>query len=224
MKSLRKVADTGRTIVATIHQPSSQVFDMFDDLLLLKKGGHVVFYGETGVCSSNLIAYFEGLGATPMNVGENPATWMLNVLGEHISVKNEASGEDEDLNFATAWKESSNSVEVSKRLTEITETKEEEMEIKFEDTYAVGWLKRDNLMGNRLVKIYWRSPTYNLARMALSAVIALLLGSMFIPLRDTQLYTEAQITRYVVILWSLSSRARCNIFLYQSSLSVCVLF
>lgn len=224
MKSLRKVADTGRTIVATIHQPSSQVFDMFDDLLLLKKGGQVVFYGETGVCSSNLIAYFEGLGATPMNVGENPATWMLNVLGEHISVKNEASGEDEELNFATAWKESSNSVEVSKRLTEITETKEEEMEIKFEDTYAVGWLKRDNLMGNRLVKIYWRSPAYNLARMALSAVIALLLGSMFIPLRDTQVYTEAQITRCVVILWLLSSRARCNIFPHKSCLSLCVLF
>jgi len=223
MKSLRKVADTGRTIVATIHQPSSQVFDMFDDLLLLKKGGQVVFYGETGVCSSNLIAYFEGLGATPMNVGENPATWMLNVLGEHISIKNEASGEDEELNFATAWKESSNSVEVSKRLTEITETKEEEMEIKFEDTYAVGWLKRDNLMGNRLVKIYWRSPAYNLARMALSAVIALLLGSMFIPLRDTQTYSEAQITRCVVILWLLSSRARCNIFPHQNCLSLCVL-
>lgn len=224
MKSLRKVADTGRTIVATIHQPSSQVFDMFDDLLLLKKGGHVVFYGETGVCSSNLIAYFEGLGATPMNVGENPATWMLNVLGEHISVKNKASGEDEELNFAIAWKESSNSVEVSKRLTELSETKEEEMEIKFEDTYAVGWLKRDNLMGNRLVKIYWRSPAYNLARMALSAVIALLLGSMFIPLRDAQIYTEAQITRCVVILWLLSSRARCNIFPHQTCLSLCVLF
>ena len=97
-------------------------------------------------------------------------------------------------------------------------------EIKFEDTYAVGWLKRDNLMGNRLVKIYWRSPAYNLARMALSAVIALLLGSMFIPLRDTQTYSEAQITRCVVILWLLSSRARCNIFPHQSCLSLCVLF
>ena len=194
MKSLRKVADTGRTIVATIHQPSSQVFDMFDDLLLLKKGGEVVFYGETGVCSSNLISYFEGLGATPMNVGENPATWMLNVLGEHISVKG-ANGEDDDLNFATAWKESSNCIDVAKRLTEITETKDEEMEIKFDSTFAVGRFKRDNLMGNRLVKIYWRSPAYNLARMALSVVIALLLGSMFIPIREAPVFSEAQITR-----------------------------
>lgn len=47
---------------------------MFDDLLLLKKGGEVVFHGELGGCSSKLISYFEGLGASPMNNGENPAS------------------------------------------------------------------------------------------------------------------------------------------------------
>ena len=39
MTALKKMCDTGRTVVATIHHPSSAVFDMFDDLLLLKKGG-----------------------------------------------------------------------------------------------------------------------------------------------------------------------------------------
>jgi len=39
MNALKKLCDSGRTVVATIHQPSSSVFDMFDDLLLLKKGG-----------------------------------------------------------------------------------------------------------------------------------------------------------------------------------------
>jgi len=213
MNSLRKVADTGRTIVATIHQPSSQVFDMFDDLLLLKKGGEVVFYGETGVCSSNLISYFEGLGATPMNMGENPATWMLNVLGERISVKGE-SGEDEALNFATAWTQSSNCADVAKRLTEITETRNDDMEIKFDGEFPVGWFKRDTLMGNRLVLIYWRSPAYNLARMALSVVIALLLGSMFIPIRDTPVYSEAQITRLVVVVSSPLSLSLVAAFTY----------
>jgi len=196
MNCLRKITDTGRTIVATIHQPSSQVFDMFDDLLLLKKGGEVVFYGETGVCSSNLISYFEGLGVTPMNTGENPATWMLNVLGEHISAKGQ-SGEDEVLSFATAWNQSSNCADLANHLAEINETREEEMEIKFDSTFPVGWFKRDSLMGNRLVKIYWRSPAYNLARMALSVLIALLLGSMFIPIRNHLVFSEAEITRLV---------------------------
>ena len=87
MNALRKICDTGRTVVATIHQPSSAVFDMFDDLLLLKKGGKVVYFGELGLCSCNLVTYFEGLGSSRMNRGENPATWMLNVLGEKIMVK-----------------------------------------------------------------------------------------------------------------------------------------
>lgn len=39
MNALKNICDKGRTVVATIHQPSSAVFDMFDDLLLLKKGG-----------------------------------------------------------------------------------------------------------------------------------------------------------------------------------------
>ena len=34
----------------------------------------MVFHGELGDCSSNLITYFEGLGASPLGVGENPAS------------------------------------------------------------------------------------------------------------------------------------------------------
>lgn len=86
MNALRKIASTGRTVVATIHQPSSTVFDMFDDLLLLKKGGEVVFYGQLGHCSSNLIEYFESLGVTPMNKGENPASESLRHLSYTCSL------------------------------------------------------------------------------------------------------------------------------------------
>ncbi|KAG3231395.1 hypothetical protein PI124_g23509 [Phytophthora idaei] len=38
MDGVRKVANTGRTIVCTIHQPSAVVFSVFDSLLLLKRG------------------------------------------------------------------------------------------------------------------------------------------------------------------------------------------
>ena len=37
-KSLRKLASRGKTIICTIHQPSSEVFAMFDRILLLSEG------------------------------------------------------------------------------------------------------------------------------------------------------------------------------------------
>jgi len=193
MNALKKICNTGRTVVATIHQPSSSVFDMFDDLLLLKKGGEVVFFGDLGCCSCNLVRYFEGLDASCMSKGENPATWMLNVLGEKIMVKGD-NGEDEPLDFSKAWTDSSNNVDLQRRLVEAAESQDDTLEIKYETEFAATWWRRDTLMARRLVTIYWRSPAYNLSRLALSLVIALLLGSVFIPIRKHTIFSEAEIT------------------------------
>ena len=59
MRAIRKVAATKRAVICTIHQPSTYLFEMFDSLLLLKKGGQVVFFGPVGEGSCNLIRYFE---------------------------------------------------------------------------------------------------------------------------------------------------------------------
>lgn len=59
MRAIRKVAATQRAVICTIHQPSTYLFEMFDALLLLKKGGQVVFFGPLGDHSSNLISYLQ---------------------------------------------------------------------------------------------------------------------------------------------------------------------
>ena len=82
MRVLLKVARSGRTVVCTIHQPSTAIFNFFDDLLLLKRGGEVVYFGQLGDGSEKLIDYLEGIPATkPCPKGFNPATWMLEVIG-----------------------------------------------------------------------------------------------------------------------------------------------
>ncbi|GLE00166.1 hypothetical protein PINS_up008893 [Pythium insidiosum] len=94
MDGVRKVANTGRTIVCTIHQPSSEVFQVFDSLLLLKRGGETVFFGELGESASELIEYFESVpGVAPIEDGYNPATWMLEVIGAGVG---NASGSTTD--------------------------------------------------------------------------------------------------------------------------------
>jgi ABC-type multidrug transport system ATPase subunit len=82
MRILLKVARSGRTVVCTIHQPSTAIFNFFDDLLLLKRGGEVVYFGELGEHSKILVDYMEAVpGTKPCPTGYNPATWMLEVIG-----------------------------------------------------------------------------------------------------------------------------------------------
>lgn len=88
MDGVRKVADSGRTVICTIHQPSTEVFLLFDHLLLLQRGGETVFFGDLGHRGDALISYFQGLGlprsAPTFKPGDNPATWMLEVIGAGV--------------------------------------------------------------------------------------------------------------------------------------------
>ncbi|CAF3466619.1 unnamed protein product [Fusarium graminearum] len=84
---MRKLAMAGQTIICTIHQPSAALFEAFDVLLLLAKGGRTTYFGPTGKDSSTVLRYFAENGATP--VGDvNPAEFIVDVVqgrfGSHL--------------------------------------------------------------------------------------------------------------------------------------------
>ncbi|VAH79294.1 unnamed protein product [Triticum turgidum subsp. durum] len=80
MRAVRNTVNTGRTVVCTIHQPSIDIFEAFDELFLMKRGGEEIYVGPLGHNSSKLIEYFEGIeGVSKIKDGYNPATWMLEV-------------------------------------------------------------------------------------------------------------------------------------------------
>jgi ABC-type multidrug transport system ATPase subunit len=58
--TLREMASRGRTVVATIHQPRSSIFALFDKLLVLSEG-RTVYFGPAKEASQ----YFSSLGYTP---------------------------------------------------------------------------------------------------------------------------------------------------------------
>ncbi|EPS57894.1 hypothetical protein M569_16923 [Genlisea aurea] len=80
MRILKKLVDAGRTVVCTIHQPSIDIFNAFDELLLLKEGGEEIYFGPLGRHSSEMINYFEGIGGvSKLKHGCNPSAWILEV-------------------------------------------------------------------------------------------------------------------------------------------------
>ena len=84
VRFLRKLASQGQAILCTIHQPSSLLFESFDRLLLLERGGHTVYFGDIGADSGVLREYLARHGAEcPSNV--NPAEYMLDAIGAGIS-------------------------------------------------------------------------------------------------------------------------------------------
>ncbi|KAG0466702.1 hypothetical protein HPP92_018282 [Vanilla planifolia] len=59
MRTVKKVAETGRTVACTIHQPSIDIFETFDELILMKRGGQLIYSGPIGQQSRKVIEYFE---------------------------------------------------------------------------------------------------------------------------------------------------------------------
>ena len=78
MRVVRRIARSGRAVICTIHQPSAELFYLFDRLVLLAPGGHQIFFGDLGKRCRRFIPYIESIPrVTPCPPRCNPASWML---------------------------------------------------------------------------------------------------------------------------------------------------
>ncbi|XP_061347050.1 ABC transporter G family member 28-like isoform X2 [Gastrolobium bilobum] len=86
LRALRREALEGVNICMVVHQPSYALFKMFDDLILLGKGGLTVYHGS----AKQVEEYFSGLG---INIPEriNPPDYLIDIL-EGIAVPGGSSG------------------------------------------------------------------------------------------------------------------------------------
>src|SRR6056297_788539 len=75
MDLLRELALKGKLIFVVIHQPSSEIFKMFDNMIILDEGGYLVYYGNT----VESVMYFKRLDAQiNSEVGECPTCGNVN--------------------------------------------------------------------------------------------------------------------------------------------------
>ena len=77
LQLLRKLADSGKTIILTIHQPRIEAYGLMDNLILLAKGGHLAYFGPA---KGQAVHYFEERVAAKKPTEKNPADFIMDVL------------------------------------------------------------------------------------------------------------------------------------------------
>ncbi|XP_023512684.1 pleiotropic drug resistance protein 1-like [Cucurbita pepo subsp. pepo] len=183
MRTVRNTVDTGRTVVCTIHQPSIDIFDAFDELFLLRRGGEEIYVGPIGRHSIHLIDYFESIEGVPkIKDGYNPATWMLEVT----TASQEANL---GVNFNTLYKKSELFRRNKDLIKQLSVPSENSKELYFPTKYSQSFVVQCIACLWKQHLSYWRNPSYSAVRFLFTTIIALMFGTIFWDLgskRDNQ--------------------------------------
>lgn len=79
--ALRDMASVGITVIAVIHQPRYEIFNMFHRVLLLAKGGKLVYYGAPG----DALKYFEEYIGIKCPPHVNPPDFFMDVISGEVN-------------------------------------------------------------------------------------------------------------------------------------------
>jgi ATP-binding cassette, subfamily G (WHITE), member 2, PDR len=177
---MEKLTRNGQAILCTIHQPSSLLFQRFDRLLLLGKGGKTVYFGDIGRDSGILLDYFARNGAPPFPSGANPAEYMLEAIGA-------AAGSETQINWPEVWKSSNEYKAVRTELVKLRELKDksEATESARYQVFAAPLIIQFKTVAFRCAQQYWRTPSYIYSKALLTIGCSLIIGFSFFDSSNT---------------------------------------
>ncbi|KAJ5540354.1 hypothetical protein N7513_008686 [Penicillium frequentans] len=174
---LRRLADHGQAVLATIHQPSATLFQTFDRLLFLAKGGRTVYFGEVGEQSTTLLEYFERNGARPCETLENPAEYILDMV---------AGDGCPDVDWVQAWRNSQEYQDVVAEVDRLHSIKGPRDEPSTHDDgdddnaeFAMPITTQLWVVLGRCFQAYYRRPDYIYSKFVLGIVSGLFIGFSF---------------------------------------------
>ncbi|CAL5426355.1 unnamed protein product [Camellia sinensis] len=174
MRTVRNTVDTGRTVVCTIHQPSIDIFEAFDELLLMKRGGNVIYAGPLGRHSHKLVEYFEAVPGVPkITEGYNPATWMLDVSSTAVEAQL-------DVDFAEIYANSDLYRRNQELIKELSTPTPGTNDLYFPSKYSQSFLTQCLACFWKQHWSYWRNSQYNAIRFFMTIVIGIIFGVIFL--------------------------------------------
>ncbi|KAF7548958.1 hypothetical protein G7Z17_g6710 [Cylindrodendrum hubeiense] len=182
VRFLKKLAASGQAILCTIHQPNAALFENFDRLLLLQRGGRTVYFGDIGKDAAVLRDYLARHGAEAPPT-ENVAEYMLEAIGAGSAPR------VGDKDWADIWNESP---ELAATKASITQMKAERKAAganttaELEKEYASPFSHQIKVVARRMFRSFWRSPNYLFTRVFAHVVVALITGLTYLNLDDSR--------------------------------------
>ncbi|QLG71869.1 hypothetical protein HG535_0C02190 [Zygotorulaspora mrakii] len=185
---LRRLSHAGQSILCTIHQPSATLFEQFDRLLLLKKGGQTVYFGDVGENSSTLLSYFERNGARKCDSKENPAEYILEAIGAGATA---SVNEDWHEIWRVSPEYKVNEEKVQQMIIELSEKNAPSSDTDKKPTkYATGYFYQMKYVYLRTFTTFWRDLPYLMSKFMLMTVGGVYVGFTFFNVGDS--YTGLQ--------------------------------
>jgi ABC-type multidrug transport system ATPase subunit len=169
---LRKLANSGQAILCTLHQPSSQLFQLFDRLLLLGKGGEQLYFGDIGPTASTVVRYFESNGNFRYPKHSNPAEWIMEITHNSSVGEEEENSPQHHNPWGNIWSLSNQKKELVERLDQLVAKPPQTTTLAATLTdngteYASSFLSQFRLVIERAFQNYWRSPVLLYSKMFL---------------------------------------------------------
>ncbi|XP_052138981.1 ABC transporter G family member 49 isoform X3 [Oryza glaberrima] len=173
MRAVKNVAETGRTVVCTIHQPSIEIFEAFDELMLIKRGGELIYAGPLGQHSCMVIQYFQSIPGVPkIKDNYNPSTWMLEVTSTSMEAQ---LGVD----FAQIYTGSSICKDKDELIKGFSMPPPGTSDLHFPTRFPQKFLEQFKACLWKQFLSHWRTPSYNLVRIVFMAFSSIIFGVLY---------------------------------------------
>uniref|UniRef100_A0A672KW13 ATP-binding cassette sub-family G member 2-like n=1 Tax=Sinocyclocheilus grahami TaxID=75366 RepID=A0A672KW13_SINGR len=191
---LKRMANSGRTIILSIHQPRYSIYRLFDSLTLLV-GGRMVYHG----LAQDALDYFSQIGYTcePHN---NPADFFLDVInGESTAVALNKLNNSEELDeeqlssslkgiedrLVEEYKNSSSYKQTKSELERIVQGQDYSTRPKSRTiTYSTSFCHQFNWVLRRTFKNLMLNPQTSFAQIGVMIFLALVVGAIFFGVKE----------------------------------------
>jgi ATP-binding cassette subfamily G (WHITE) protein 2 (PDR) len=196
---MEKLTRNGQAILCTVHQPSSLLFQRFDRILLLAKGGRTVYFGDIGQGSHVLLDYFARNGGPKYTAGQNPAEYMLAAIGA-------APGAQTSIDWPQVWMDSQECKEVQVELSRLRDLVNQPSSVMdssegSHQAFAAPFMAQLSTVGKRVAQQYWRTPSYIYSKAILTVGCSLLIGFSFFDGENTQQGLQNQMFGVFIFLF-----------------------